>query len=72
MNLLENKDLAWERFQKVVTDEDMAVCYDMSLKNLNTLLFMISSWYVFFILFSFHLVIFHISLLINFFNQLRM
>ena len=33
MNLFENKDLAWERFQKVVTDEDMAVCYDMSLKE---------------------------------------
>ena len=33
MNLLENEDLAWERFQKVVTDEDVTVCYDMSLKE---------------------------------------
>ena len=33
MNLLENEDLAWERFKKVVTDEDVAVCYDMSLKE---------------------------------------
>ena len=39
-------------------------------KNLNTLLFMISSRYVFIILFSFRLVIFHISHLINF-NQLH-
>ena len=34
MNLLENEDLAWERFKKVVTGEDMVVCYDMSLKEL--------------------------------------
>ena len=33
MNLLENEDLAWERFKKVVTDKDVAVCYDMSLKE---------------------------------------
>ena len=33
MNLLENEDLAWERFQKAVTNEDVAVCYDMSLKE---------------------------------------
>ena len=33
MNLLKNEDLAWERFQKAMTDEDMAVCYDMSLKE---------------------------------------
>ena len=33
MNLLENEDLAWERFQKVVTNEDVAMCYDMSLKE---------------------------------------
>ena len=33
MNLLENEDLAWERFQKTMTNEDMAVCYDMSLKE---------------------------------------
>ena len=33
MNLLENEDLAWERFQKAVTDKDVAVCYDMSLKE---------------------------------------
>ena len=33
MNLLENEDLAWERFEKAVTNEDVAVCYDMSLKE---------------------------------------
>ena len=33
MNLLENEDLAWERFEKAVTSEDMAMCYDMSLKE---------------------------------------
>jgi len=33
MNLVEYEDLAWERFQKAVTDEDMAACYDMSLKE---------------------------------------
>ena len=26
MNLLENEDLAWERFMKAVTGEDMAAC----------------------------------------------
>ena len=33
MNLIENEDLAWERFEKAVTDEDVTVCYDMSLKE---------------------------------------
>ena len=33
MNLLENEGLAWERFQQAVTDEDIVVCYDMSLKE---------------------------------------
>jgi len=33
MNLIENEDLAWERFEKAVSDEDIAVCYDMSLKD---------------------------------------
>ena len=33
MNLLENEDLAWERFEKAVTSEDVAACYDMSLKE---------------------------------------
>ena len=32
-NLVENEDLAWERFEKVVLDEDIAACYDMSLKD---------------------------------------
>ena len=30
-NLLESEDLAWERFEKVMTGKDEAVCYDMSL-----------------------------------------
>ena len=33
MTLLESEDLAWEMFQQVVNDEDIAVCYDMSLKE---------------------------------------
>ena len=33
MNLIENEDLAWERFEKTVFDEDIATCYDMSLKD---------------------------------------
>ena len=33
MNLLENEDLAWERFEKAVTGEDVVACYDMSLKK---------------------------------------
>ena len=33
MNLFENEDLAWERFQKAVIDKDVDVCYDMSLKE---------------------------------------
>ena len=31
LNLIEKEDLAWERFEKVMTDENVAVCYDMSL-----------------------------------------
>lgn len=33
MNLLENEGLAQERLQQVVTDEDVAICYDMSVKE---------------------------------------
>ena len=33
MNLLENENLPWERYQQVVTEEDVAVCYDMSAKE---------------------------------------
>ena len=29
-NIIENENLAWERFQKAVTDKDINVCYDMS------------------------------------------
>ena len=32
-NIIENENLARERFQKAVTDEDINVCYDMSLKD---------------------------------------
>ena len=32
-NLLENEDLAWERFSKAVTDVDVGACYNMSLKD---------------------------------------
>ena len=33
MNLLENEGLAWERFQQAMIDDDVAMCYDMSLKE---------------------------------------
>ena len=33
MNIIENEDLAWERFGKAVFDEDIVVCYDMSLND---------------------------------------
>ena len=33
MNFLENEDLAQERFEQAVTGEDVAACYDMSLKE---------------------------------------
>ena len=33
MNIIENENLACERFQNAVTDEDINVCYDMSLKD---------------------------------------
>ena len=32
-NIIENEDLAWERFQKAVTDEDINICYVISLKD---------------------------------------
>ena len=32
-NLIENEKLAWERFEKVVRNEDVVACYDMSLKE---------------------------------------
>ena len=32
-NIIENENLAWEHFQKAVTDEDINVCYDISLKD---------------------------------------
>ena len=33
MNIIENEDLAWERFEKAMSNEDIVVCYDMSLKD---------------------------------------
>ena len=32
-NIIENEDLAWQRFQEAVKDEDIHACYDMSLKD---------------------------------------
>ena len=32
-NIVENEDLAWERFGEAVKDEDINVCNDMSLKG---------------------------------------
>ena len=31
-NVIENEDLAWQRFEEAVKDEDIHACYDMSLK----------------------------------------
>ena len=33
LNIVENEDLAWQRFQEAVKDEDIHACYDMSLKD---------------------------------------
>ena len=33
MTLLKSEGLAWERFQKVVSEEDVAICYDMFVKE---------------------------------------
>ena len=32
-NIIENEDLAWERFEKAVSSEDINTCYDMFLKD---------------------------------------
>ena len=32
-NIVENVDLAWQRFQEAVKDEDIHACYDMSFKD---------------------------------------
>ena len=32
-NIIENEDLAWEHFQKAISDEYINTCYDMSLKD---------------------------------------
>ncbi|XP_023921479.1 uncharacterized protein LOC112032943 [Quercus suber] len=32
-NIVENEDLAWERFQNAVLEEDINACYDMSLRE---------------------------------------
>ena len=32
-NIIKNESLAWECFQKAVTDEDINICYNMSLKD---------------------------------------
>ena len=31
--IIENEDLAWERFQLAVLDEDINMCYNMGLKE---------------------------------------
>nr|POE92478.1 hypothetical protein CFP56_51028 [Quercus suber] len=33
MTLLESEDLAWEKFNQAITNEDVAICYDMSMKE---------------------------------------
>ena len=46
-NLIENEDLTWESFEKVMTDEDVAACYDISLKEFEHL-YVNSSFFFFF------------------------
>ena len=67
MNLLENEDLAWERFKKAMTDKDMLVCYDMSLKEFEHSTVHDYSRYVTSLLLR--LVILHFSRLIEFFQS---
>ena len=64
INLLENEDLAWERFKKVVTNEDVVAYYDMSLKEFEHSIVHDLFKVCYFILF--HLVILHSSRLIEF------
>ena len=33
MTLLKSEGLAWERIQQVVSEEDVAICYDMFVKE---------------------------------------
>ena len=40
-NIIENEDLAWERFKNAVTDEDINISMTCPLKILNTLVFTI-------------------------------
>ena len=51
-NLIGNEDLAWERFEKVVTDKDVMACYDMSLKDYSGVhdLFKVCNFFFFFFL----------------------
>ena len=57
MNIIENEDLAWERFGKAVSDEDIVLCYDMSLKDFEHFgvhdLFKVCILFFFFFFFSF-------------------
>ena len=32
-NIIENEDLAWERFQWAILEEDINMCYNMGLKE---------------------------------------
>ena len=54
-NLIGNEDLAWKRFGTVVTDADMVVCYNMSLKDFKHSgvhdLFKVSKLFLFFFFF---------------------
>ena len=70
MNLLENEDLAWERFQQAVTDEDITTCYDMSLKDFEHFAVMIFLRYVCVFSIILSCIIFCFTRLIIFLNQL--
>ena len=69
-NIIENEDLAWERFQKAVLDEDINVCYDMSLMDFEHFgvhdLFKVSN-YLFFLVFANMYIYCHLTLISLFF-----
>ena len=63
-NIIENEDLAWERSQKAVLDEDINTCYDMSMKDFEHSgvqdLFKVSN-YIFFLVFANIYIYFHLT-----------
>ena len=71
-NIIQNEDLAWERYQKAILDEDINTYYDMSLKDFEHSgvhdLFKVSKSY-FFLIFAkkYTYIYFHLTFIIFFF-----